>query len=80
MLEQMGLECNIDAKGKALRLVSGMVLLTVAVVVGMVWAWPGDGWLAWGVVVGLAAVGGFQVFEGWARWCVLRAMGFRTRF
>jgi len=35
-------------------------------------------WL-WMVGVLLVAIGVFQVFEGWAGWCVLRAMGIKTR-
>jgi hypothetical protein len=29
--------------------------------------------------IGLTAAGAFGVFEGWAGWCVVRAMGFKTR-
>jgi hypothetical protein len=75
----MGLTCNIDAKGRAVRLVSGIVLLIVAAVLAVVWAWPGGSWLAWAFTAAVAAGGAFQVFEGWGGWCVLRAMGIRTR-
>ena len=75
------MQCNIDARGKRIRLISGaidcgagVVLLVVAAVV-----WPGQLWI-W--VVGSVAMlaGAFQVFEGRAGWCAVRAMGFKTRW
>ena len=74
----MALTCNLDAKGKAVRLVSGVVmtLLGIGLVIG--WAWPEGTWKAWGVAAGVVAFGAFQIFEGWAGWCIVRAMGFKT--
>jgi hypothetical protein len=75
------MQCNIDSRGKSVRLASGglltgaglIVLLLAAVgVVGNEQWWP---WVFGG---GLAAVGLFQVYEGWSGWCMLRAMGFKT--
>ncbi|MAE67714.1 MAG: hypothetical protein CMJ18_25955 [Phycisphaeraceae bacterium] len=73
------MKCNIDARGKAFRLISGLihafaglvlVVLVAAGIAGPPWLWiPG---------VALLIAGGFQVFEGWSGWCVLRAMGLRT--
>ena len=74
------MQCNIDSKGKAVRMVSGMVLacaglaLLVLAVVGLI-----DPVWMWGLGIALMLVGGFQIFESWAGWCVLRAMGFTTR-
>ena len=73
------MQCNIDARGRAVRLVAGLLttligmtlasLLLAGVLAGMAW---------WIVTVAALAAGGFQTYEGWAGWCVLRAMGWRT--
>lgn len=74
------MQCNIDSKGKIIRLVSGLIqvilglVLLILVLVAFthqVWMW-----ILGGVLLG---VGAFQVFEGWAGWCIVRAMGFKTR-
>ncbi len=74
------MQCNIDARGKAVRLLAGSmtavlgaVLLLLSLVAGV-----GPAWLAW-AGGGMLAAGLFGVFEGWAGWCALRAMGVRTR-
>ncbi len=76
----MIVRCNIDAKGKAIRLLSGVSVLLVGLglLLVVVFSIPEISWL-WMVVVLLVAIGVFQVFEGWAGWCVLRAMGIKTR-
>lgn len=72
------MQCNIDAKGKAVRLVAG------AVIEGTGWTLGVLGYLGilpeWALYVGGAAIvsGLFLVFEGLAGWCVIRAMGMRT--
>ncbi len=75
------MQCNIDARGKAIRLVTGLIsvaaaaVLAVAVLAGVLQAvW----W--WAPVVGAAAGGVFAVFEARTGWCVLRAMGCKTPF
>ena len=74
----MPLTCNIDARGKAVRLVYGVLLLAVGVVLLFAWALPAGSAWAW-VVTALCLLGGaFAVFEARAGWCVVRAMGFRT--
>ena len=74
----MPLQCNIDARGKAARLVWGLVCIVAGAAAAVLWALPtGSAW-AW-VVSALAVLGGaFAVFEARAGWCVVRAMGFRT--
>jgi len=73
------MQCNLDARGKALRLIIGFftlgaaTLLAALILLGLV---PG-GWL-WAAVIGAAAGGAFAVFEGRTGWCAVRAMGFRT--
>lgn len=74
-----GLRCNLDARGKSLRLVGGAIVGAIGVVL-LIGA--GIGALdSWGWFVGGSAfiVGAFMIFEGWSGWCVLRAMGFKTR-
>ena len=75
----MPLTCNIDAKGKTVRLVYGIVLMLIGVGLLIGWAWGSRSWLAWGVT-GFCVVGGaFAIFEARAGWCVIRAMGIKTR-
>jgi hypothetical protein len=74
------MQCNIDAKGKAVRLVAGICCILAGVLLLILHqsgAASGLGWLIASVV--LVAMGVFAMFESWAGWCALRAMGFRTR-
>ena len=73
------MRCNIDAKGKAVRLVCGAAFavagLTLAALVGVsVLA----GWWVWVLAGGMIISGSFQIYEGLCGWCALRALGFRT--
>ena len=70
--------CNIDARGKVVRLIYGIVMIALAAVLLFAWAMPtGSLWAR--VVTVLCALGGaFAVFEARAGWCVMRAMGFKT--
>ena len=74
----MPLQCNINAKGKLVRLVYGIALLIAGVVLAIFWARPSGGAVAWTISVALALGGAFAVFEARAGWCVIRAMGFKT--
>ena len=72
-------ECNIDARGKAVRLklgikglVTGLALATAFYIVGIDLEIP---WLIPLVIIG---GGAFAIFEAWTGWCVVRALGFRT--
>jgi len=72
------MQCNIDARGKRLRLISGLVNCAAGVVLLVLARFGvGPGWL-WVLGVLLLAAGAFQVFEARAGWCVLRAMGVKT--
>lgn len=74
----MPLQCNIDAKGKLVRLINGLLLALVGTIMLIFWAIGSGSWIAWTVSL-VALVGGlFAIFEARAGWCVLRAMGFRT--
>src|SRR5689334_4960807 len=72
--------CNIDAKGKLVRLIYGLLMLSAGVLVAVLWALPAGGWIAWFVVAILLASGVFGVYEARTGWCAVRAMGFRTRY
>ncbi len=76
----MGLNCNIDARGRAIRLITGMVVLALGVILLILWAWREGGGLAWTISLALVLSGGFMIFEGRAGWCIVRAMGIKTRF
>jgi len=74
------MQCNIDSKGKIIRLASGLIqvilglvllILVLVAFTNQVWMW-----ILGGVLLG---IGAFQIFEGWAGWCIVRAMGFKTR-
>lgn len=75
------MQCNIDARGRAVRLVAGIIVLLLGVGV-LFHACRHDRASAWSWTSGtlLLVIGGFQIYEGWAGWCVVRAMGFKTRF
>ena len=77
------MQCNIDAKGKAVRLIVGIIAAVIGIVL-LALALTGvvvDNGARVTVVVGAALVlgGGFGIFEGAAGWCAIRAMGFRTK-
>ena len=76
----MPLQCNIDSRGRAVRLVYGLLLIAAGVVMLMWWALRAGSALAWVLTVAALAGGAFAVFEARAGWCVVRAMGFKTRF
>ncbi len=74
----MILACNINARGKKVRLIIGILLLLAAILVGIAaLVWPF--FIFWIIAAVLAAAGGFCVFEARAGWCAVRAMGFKTR-
>ena len=74
----MGLQCNINRRGRIARLVWGVVLLTIGGAILFAWALPSGSVLAWAAVVVCVIGGAFSLFEAWAGWCGVRAMGFRT--
>lgn len=75
----MPIQCNIDAKGKLVRLIVGITEVLLAIVLIVVWALPDHSVLAWTVAIALLLFGAFAIFEARAGWCVMRAMGFKTR-
>jgi len=75
----MKLPCNIDRRGRAVRGVGGWVMLLLGAGLMVIWAVPAGGACAWTGSVLLLAAGAFCVFESRTGWCVVRAMGFKTR-
>ena len=74
----MPLQCNIDSRGKLVRLVWGVLLIVGGIVAALLWALPVGSLWAW-VLCALMILGGaFAVFEARAGWCVVRAMGWKT--
>jgi len=76
----MALACNIDARGRAIRLIYGAVVLAIGLILLFLWACRAGGWPAWTVSIALILNGAFAIFEGRAGWCIVRAMGIKTRF
>ena len=73
------LTCNIDAKGKQVRFVMGIAEIIGAVLMAALWAWPANDWRPWTLTGVLFFFGVFALFEARAGWCVVRAMGFKTK-
>jgi len=74
----MPLRCNIDARGKLVRLIYGVMMLVAGVVTLLAWALPSGSRFAWALTVVFALGGAFAIFEARAGWCAVRAMGFKT--
>jgi hypothetical protein len=75
----MAITCNIDARGKKVRLINGLVTTAIGLVLVFAWAIPHPSLLSWMITACMLVGGGFMIFEGWAGWCVMRAMGFKTK-
>jgi len=76
----MARECNIDAKGKFVRLVGGSISLVVgiAALLLIVFGILPENIFTIGSVVGMFAGGALGIYEGRSGWCIARAMGIRT--
>ena len=70
--------CNIDRRGRKVRLVAGAILEANGLILGVLWylgmvppemIWP---------AAGLWAGGMFMIIEGAIGWCALRALGVKT--
>ncbi|HII58435.1 MAG TPA: hypothetical protein HA328_05745 [Candidatus Poseidoniaceae archaeon] len=76
----MARECNIDARGKFVRLVGGSVSV-LAGIIAMLLIVAGilpENIFTIGSVIGMFAGGALGIYEGKSGWCVARAMGIRT--
>jgi hypothetical protein len=75
----MSLECNIDAKGRAVRLALGIALTAFGCLLLLAGALTTGSVPLLGISVLAIAAGAFAIFESRAGWCALRALGFKTR-
>jgi hypothetical protein len=75
----LALVCNIDQRGRKHRYRIGFAFLALAVVVYGLAARFVAGDVPRLVAVGLAVAGLFSLFEANRGWCVMRAMGFKTK-
>ncbi len=68
--------CNIDKRGRWVRGVLGIFLLSGA----LIWHWVSPGADLWvhGLHLLTGLVGAFMIFEAIVGWCAIRAMGFKT--
>ena len=69
------MQCNIDSKGKAVRLLLGLAVLLAGV---LLLVFGGTDGIFLGIGIGCLIGGAFATFEGWSGWCAVRAMGFKT--
>jgi hypothetical protein len=73
------MQCNIGAKGKAVRLKMGLRALGFAAILGILILTGLLSSSLWWYPFGAIVFGGaFTIFEARAGWCVVRAMGFKT--
>ena len=70
------MQCNIDARGKAVRLLGGVLLAIIGVILLVIGAGA-----TWSLIAGISCLcgGAFMIFEGASGWCAVRAMGIKTR-
>ena len=64
------MQCNIDAKGKAVRLVMGVLLASAGALTVVLLLFDllyGQTWIY--IALALMAIGAFCIVEGWAGWC-----------
>lgn len=76
----MALQCNIDAQGKRIRLIGGILMSIAAILLIALWAWGSGSMLAWAISLFVLVAGAFMIFEARQGWCVMRAMKFKTKF
>jgi hypothetical protein len=68
------MQCNLNAREKVQRLVSGLVIGAAGVVLLLLLLLEVvGGWWAWTVCAMLIVAGGFGVFEYSAAWCIVKA-------
>mgnify|MGYP001382255708 CR=1 FL=1 len=86
----MALECNIDARGKAYRIKLGITTTIFGLILTILtyFNFPSILWnnlpevattLGLFICVCIIIGGLFAIWEGRKGWCVVRAMGFKTR-
>lgn len=79
----MVFECNIDSRGRALRFFTGILAMLgggLAYLILMMEVIPVPESIGTLGVLAMFIGGAFAIFEAKAGWCVVRALGFRTRY
>jgi hypothetical protein len=74
----MALTCNLDSRGKALRLILGIIFVFDGLILLLLRALRTGSTIAWIASIAMILAGAFMIFEGKKGWCVMRAMGFKT--
>ena len=76
----MARECNIDSRGRFLRLVGGSISLLMGIIAAslLLLGLVPSNWFTISSTIGLFAGGALGVYEGRSGWCVARAMGIWT--
>lgn len=76
----MARECNIDARGKFVRLVGGSISLVAGIVALLliIFGILPENIFTTGSVIGMFAGGALGIYEGRSGWCIARAMGIKT--
>ena len=74
----MPLTCNIDSRGKRLRLIFGLVFLLDGLILLFLWGMRTGSHIGWITSIVMIAGGAFMVFEARKGWCALRAIGMKT--
>jgi hypothetical protein len=73
------MRCNIDAKGRLVRLIYGCIFIIAGIALAVFWAIPAQTIVARALSFGLIVGGAFAIFEAGTGWCAIRAIGFKTR-
>lgn len=72
-------QCNIDARGKAVRLIWGvLMLLTAGTLLALLLFDVVTGWPWWLAAIATLLFGALGIYSGWRGWCAVRALGIRT--
>ena len=72
------MQCNIDQHGRKARIISGAITDACGALLLLTGVLRSDAWLiVAGAIVSVAGL--FIIFEGVKGWCVVRAMGFKTK-
>ena len=74
----MPLTCNLDSRGKALRMILGIVFAFDGLILLLAWALRTGSHIGWITSIAMILAGAFMFFEVRKGWCVVRAMGFKT--
>ncbi len=75
----MALACNIDQRGRSVRYRIGLVFLALGVVLFVGGSRLTSSDAPSFVAGGLALAGLFSLFEANRGWCLVRALGFKTK-